>query len=223
MAQYSRPRIPAQEFRDADGQVIHYGDRWPDGDGPDDTYEVVSNPGRFAPLHTIADALVAHLITEYEVDVADEPDPARPEFRRMDESGYERCVRLVPRDPHAAPLTFLYDPFPSITVHAGLLHWDPFPGCGCDHCDETADSAADALEELVFAVVGGRLIERLSTSSPPERRVEVRSGDGDSYQSSVGPEPHLSNDEATRVRSKLRAIGGRWAPWPNQAPAILVK
>ena len=214
MSSYSRPPFPELTFRDAEGHVIAYGDRWPDGDGPDDTYEVVSHPERFEPLHTIADALVEHLVAEYDVAIADTPDPARPEFRRNDGSGFERCVRLVPSDPSAAALTFLYYPFPAVTVHAGLLHWEPFPGCACDHCDETADGAADELEQLVFAVVDGGLGEQLSSAR--EERIELRSADGEMNQSSFGPEPNLTTDEVASVRTKLERIDGWWAAWPRR-------
>lgn len=202
-------------FRDADGHVIPYGERWPDGDGPEDTYEVVSHPERFEPLHTVADALIEHLVAEYDVATTDTPDPARPEFRRMDGTGFDRCVRLVPSDPSAAPLTFLYYPFPSVRVHAGLLHWEPFPDCGCDHCDETADSAADDLERLVFAVVEGGLGEHLSSGR--ERTIEIRSADGDLNKSSFGPETHLTSDEVARIRTKFEAIDGKWAAWPRRS------
>ena len=215
MSSYSRPPIPERTFRDADGQVIPYGERWPDGDGPEDTYEVVSHPERFEPLHAIADALIEHLVAEYDVTVAEEPDPARPAFRRHDGTGFDRCVRLVPSDPGAAALTFLYEPFPSLTVHAGLLHWDPVPGCGCDHCDETADGAADDLEQMVFAVVDGGFGEQLSSAR--ERRIEIRSADGEMNQSSFGPELHLTPDEAASVRTTLEGINGQWAAWPRRS------
>ena len=168
MSSYSRPPIPERTFRDADGHVIHYGDRWPDGDGPEDTYEVVSHPERFEPLHAIADALIEHLVAEYDVTVAEEPDPARPDVGRMD--GFDRCVRMAPSDPNATPLTFLFYPFPSVTVLAGLFHWEPFPDCGCDHCDETALSAADELERLVFIVVDGGFGEQPSSAWPRRSR-----------------------------------------------------
>ena len=215
-SEYSRPPIPVLEFRDGAGDVIKYGDRWPDGGGPEHSYEVVSHPERFAPLHTVADLLIEHLVAQYHVTVTNSQDPARPAFRLADDSGFDRCVRLIPSDPRAASLTFFLHPFPSVTLQAGLLHWEAFPGCGCDHCDETAESAVDALELLVFAIVDTGFDERLSTDSPPMRTVQIRSADGELDQASRGPESHLTRDESARVRSELEQIGGRRAPWPKR-------
>jgi hypothetical protein len=69
---------------------------------------------------------------------------------------------------------------------------------------------------LVFAVTEVGLVERLSSDSPPERTIELRSADGELNQSSFGPEMHFTNDEVTRVRTKLDAIEGRWTAWPRR-------
>lgn len=58
MSSYLRPAIDSPVFRDDDNQVIDYGCRWPDSP-PDDAYSVDRHPERFAPLHRVADALVA--------------------------------------------------------------------------------------------------------------------------------------------------------------------
>ena len=68
VSSYVRPSIDAPTFRDADGQVIDYGNRW-DASPPEDTYSVDTHPERFAPLHTVADALIAHLRDTYDVEV----------------------------------------------------------------------------------------------------------------------------------------------------------
>jgi hypothetical protein len=210
---YVRPTIPVQTFRDASGQIIDYGDRWPDGDGPDDTYEVVSHPERFKPLHDVADALIRYLSDTYAVEVLDDADPARPTFRRGIVVPTERCVRLRPDDENAATLTFFFRSFPSIDVEAGLLSWDVFPSCGCDHCDETVEWAAEELEVYVFAVVGGGLRETLSTT-PPESTIEIRTTDGEHAGTSWSLQSRLSRDEARQVRARLAEVNGPWAAWP---------
>ena len=101
-------------------------------------------------------------------------------------------------------------------VRAGLLSWDVFPSCGCDHCDETADLAADELEEYVFAVVGGGLRESLSTDSPPESTIEVRPTDGEHSGSAWSLESHSSRIEAEQVRARLAELNGPWAAWPRE-------
>jgi hypothetical protein len=55
MADYTRPTINGREL----GAVIRYGARWT-GSPPDGSYSRVSNPERFEPLQTIADALIEH-------------------------------------------------------------------------------------------------------------------------------------------------------------------
>jgi len=60
MPEYTRPAIKTQDFRDEFGAVIRYGTRWT-GAPPDDSYSRVSNPERFTPLHTVADALIEYL------------------------------------------------------------------------------------------------------------------------------------------------------------------
>jgi hypothetical protein len=57
MEGYRRPAIPRLEFRDADGVVIRYGDRWWDTPSEDLPYSVTVHPQRFAPLVDVARAL----------------------------------------------------------------------------------------------------------------------------------------------------------------------
>lgn len=57
LANYTRPEIPDQVFRDADGHVIPFGTRWGNGlKTPDGAYSVVANPERFDPVVTIVEA-----------------------------------------------------------------------------------------------------------------------------------------------------------------------
>ena len=68
---YTRPMLPAPTFIDSTGAAISYGNRWPDGP-PDDAYGVESNLERFAPLHSVADALIAYLRREYRVTISED-------------------------------------------------------------------------------------------------------------------------------------------------------
>src|SRR5438309_1731439 len=77
MSEYTRPAVEARDFRDESGAVIPYGARWT-GSPPDGSYSRVSNPERFAPLHTVADALIEHLRAAYRVDVAALADSELP-------------------------------------------------------------------------------------------------------------------------------------------------
>lgn len=69
---YARPEIPVQVFRDAAGQIIEYGNRWGAGAPPEDSYSVDTHPERFAPLHTVAEALIAHLTAGYDTAVSED-------------------------------------------------------------------------------------------------------------------------------------------------------
>src|SRR4030095_14555690 len=70
-------------------------------------------------------------------------------------------VRLLSRDPQAAPLAMAFTTFPGLTVRVGRWHRDAFPSCGCDACEETADGEAARLPHMVGAVTGGRFREAL--------------------------------------------------------------
>lgn len=71
MSHYVRPVIDAGVFEDEQGRVIDYGNRWGDDGPPEDTYSVDPHPQRFAPIHTIGEALIAHLSETYDVSVTD--------------------------------------------------------------------------------------------------------------------------------------------------------
>ena len=159
MSSYRRPLIDAPVFRDADGQVIEYGKRWEDSP-PTDTYSVDTHLERFAPLHTVADALVAHLAETYDVRITEGPDvvgdllrPSRP---------FVRAVRIEPNDPRCAGLTLVYTDYPGVFVHAGLLHDFFYPMCGCDACDksrfEDADQSAANVAIIVPCALAGALL-----------------------------------------------------------------
>ena len=75
MTHYERPAIDAPVFLDADGRVIDYGRRW-SGSPPEETYSVDTHPERFAPLHTVADALIVFLWNTYDVTLVEGSETA---------------------------------------------------------------------------------------------------------------------------------------------------
>lgn len=219
MSEYVRPVIPRQVFYDANGDVIDYGNRWPNHIAPEDTYSVVSHPERFAPLHAVADALIEHLRENYDLTVTDNMAAADDLMRVHD--GAIRAVRLLPANPDGAPITFVFTSFPGVMLHAGLLQDFPFPDCGCDACDETAESATEALEEMVFAVVEGRfreVVQPVQASDPPftaaSREIIREFYAADGSRSSRGS--HMQFEAAARVdaaEEALRQLPGGWLPW----------
>jgi hypothetical protein len=190
VVEYQRPSWPEMVFRDAQGQVIPYGSRWP-GSPPDDAYCRVTNPQRLAPLITVTEALINHLGSEYQVH-----------------STTEGSVTTLDPGPTAAALRFDVDPVGFVVrVTAGPVAEFVFPVCACDACDEAVELLADDLEATVFAAVAGQLRQRV------ERRclvIEIGGGRTSSSRSL------LKRSERRRIRRLLRDTPDRWDPWPRR-------
>lgn len=207
MPDYTRPAIEAREFHDESGAVIRYGARWT-GSPPDDSYSHVSNSERFAPLQTIADALIEHLRAEYRADVA-----------ALAES-FTKVVTVTPDRADAAPLEFRFTDFPGVVIRAGVRSRAAFPVCGCDACDETWEKVADDMECLVLAVAEGTFVERIALTSDGTASVEyaIRSPNGTGRGGSRGGVEADSGlrDDAARLD---RLPGGHWQPWTSRPKA----
>jgi Family of unknown function (DUF6226) len=207
MPEYTRPAITAREFRDESGAVIRYGARWT-GSPPDDSYSRVSNPERFAPLQTVANALIEHLRAEYRADIA-----------ALAES-FTKLVTVTPDRADAAPLEFRFTDFPGVVIRAGVRCRAAFPACGCDACDDTWEKVADDMECLVFAVAEGTFVERIALTSGGTASVEytIRSPNGTGRGGSSGgveADAGLRDDAARLDRLPV----GRWQPWPRKSKA----
>jgi hypothetical protein len=161
---YTRPHIEPVVFFDDAGDVVDYGNRWAAvGESPpEDSYSVVDHPERFAPLHAVAEALIAHLVSTYDVDVDEGPHVAPGLLHAPSGAEIVRAVRLMPRDDACAPLVVVLTSFPGVRVFAGVLFSDAFPVCGCNACDERWDAVAEELEWVTFAIVGGGFGEEVS-------------------------------------------------------------
>jgi hypothetical protein len=212
---YVRPDLPRRVYTDATGRPIDYGHRWDHLDGPpEEACSVAGHPERFAPLHDVADALAAHLITAYAVELA---TVGPQDLRGPAAVDTVRAVRLTPAAPDAAPLTLVWTGYPGVVVEAGALLTEHFPVCGCDACDDPLERVVEDLEETVGAVVTGALHEWVRggragrdfwvghTLSFPGG---TRSGEG----RRSGPRAELLAD-----RERLAALpDGRWQPWPRR-------
>ncbi|HKP05692.1 MAG TPA: DUF6226 family protein [Microbacterium sp.] len=211
MPAYLRPEVPPAVFVDAFGEPIAYGERWDGGSPPDDTYSVTSNLERFAPLHEVADALIAWLREGYDVTVEDSLDVAT-DLLRVPGSAI-RAVRVGPRGETASPLTFVFTSFPGIHLHAGFLVDASFPSCGCDACDETWERCADQLEETVFAVVDGGFSEGFVDGAelPVSFRLQFAGG-------WRGGTSRAQDQPADRLEAAKPALlsGRTWAAWPRR-------
>ncbi|MGO3885133.1 MAG: DUF6226 family protein, partial [Mycetocola sp.] len=159
-ADYVRPELPHAEYLDENGQVIRYGERW-SGSPPEGSYSVASHTERYAVLHTVATALINHLVERYDVDVTDDLTVGDDLVHPF--PGALRAVRISPRRADAAELSIVFTDFPGIAIHAGALHDSAYPMCGCDACDTSAEGEVEELEERVLAVADGRFQEGITS------------------------------------------------------------
>ncbi|MGO4807835.1 DUF6226 family protein [Arthrobacter sp. 2MCAF15] len=208
---YVRPDLPAAIYYSPDGEPIPYGRQWGD-EGPDpDSYSVDSHPERFAGLHVVARALIDHLAAAYDVEVHEDPVQARDIL--IDVRDVLHAVRVTPRRSGAAPLTFVLTGYPGVVVHAGVLHDFPFPVCGCDACDETAETTAERMEMLVLTVAAGGYAERYPVGRRRWSEYALTAFDGSGSESGSG-EPPVAATRLHEAEIRLRDVAGPWRPWP---------
>lgn len=213
MGEYRRPTVTVAEFRDESGAVIRYGRRWNGGEPPAESYSVTHDLERFRPLHAVAEALIAHLVGEYDVGVEDDPAAATKLVHPRDD--VVRAVRLVPADRTAAPMTFVFTSFPSVILHAGALHDFPYPVCGCDACDEDWEHLARELEWHVRAVVDGGFRERVEPSHALGIAFSLSAPDGSTHSGTARADD-LPADLVAAARAALPHEGA-WAAWTRRA------
>ena len=158
-------------------------DTWGPEGPPDEAYSRVTNPERFQPLHEAALRLLDRLGADFDVEMSE---------------GYGLCVMgisedrltrpsigLIPNDPECAPITVAFTDFPGVRVRFGKWKEEPFPDCGCDACDEDADTGIDRMTEMFESVIAGGFREavritrsfgdgwRGSEFTSPGRRVAI--------------------------------------------------
>ncbi|MCU1531908.1 MAG: hypothetical protein JWO49_1479 [Arthrobacter sp.] len=209
---YVRPELPAETYYSRDGEPIPYGRQW-GADAPDpDSYSVESHPERFAGLHEVARALIDHLAAVYDVDVQEDPAHAADLLREARD--VLQAVKVPPRDSGAASLTFALTGYPGVMVHAGVLHDFPFPVCGCDGCDETAETTADRLELLVLTVAAGGYSERYPAGSQGWSEYALTAFDGSGSESGRGEPGPVAAARLQEAETRLRDVTGGWSPWP---------
>ena len=168
-----------------------YRDKWGIEGAPKEAYSRVTNPERFLPLHGAATELLDRLEREFAVERLEGPD-ADDELGKK--SLARPAIRLTPHDPQAAPIVVAFSEFPGLHVRFGSWRTEPFPGCGCDACDETADGSMEEMTELVEAVVAGGFREAMRVPlllGPCWRESEFRFND-DYGRVRRSAKPHLA-------------------------------
>ncbi len=194
----------------------------PDEGPPDEAYSRVTNPERFRPLHAAMLEIIGRLEIDYEVErvkgygldkeLEDRLDLARP------------SVRLTPTDTEAAPIGVTFSTFPGLHLRFGRWYKEPFPGCGCDACDETAEVEIQRLTDIIGDVTVGRFREAVHRPlisfrgtgwvekelwSPAERWTSTRS---------FG-RSRVDAHWAREMSGGRRRLDLHWKPWPRRKAA----
>lgn len=211
MSEYQRPQFSTTVYLDQEGLPIEYGSRWESGSPAKDSYSLTSNTERYAPLHLVATAMIEWLQNTFDVVVEPTDSAVSDLLHRPDE--IIQAVRVTPRDAAAAPLTFVFTPFPGLHLHAGSLHDFSFPTCGCDACDDNIESLIEELEWTVRTVVSGGYSESLDAW--PASWIEYNLNEpGAGAQSGRIKANALPGDRVKLARTVLPA-DGQWLPWPE--------
>ena len=185
------------------------GDRWGMDGPPAEAYSRVTDAGRFRPLHDTAVRLLETLEMTFDV--------WRVEGYGLDEELEEGAlarpsIKLTPTDLGAAPLVIAFTAFPGLRVRCGDWLVMPFPSCGCDACDETADGAGQRFSEMVEHVTSGRFRESTHISLLGDPRHEWKLG---SASHGMGGGSRTGRSRALRL-----IVGGRgsrsWTPWSRR-------
>jgi hypothetical protein len=206
---YERPTLPAKVYLDEAGRPIPYGSRWLGMSPPEDAYSRTENLDRFEPLHTVARALIDWLIATFDVTV-ERNERVAADFGRQLRS-LEAAVRITPRDPLAAPLTFGFTSFPGVVLHMGALVDSTFPACGCDACDDDMLWLVDQLEWTVWVVVTGGASERIDAK--PNGWFEYKLENDTQMESARRKLGEVSAERVEAARGILPA-SGQWSAWP---------
>jgi hypothetical protein len=219
---YHRPEIEVASFVDSNGEKIKYGHRWGMVGPPQDLYSQVLHPERFAPLHTVAGALIDYLVRTFDVEVIDDlamadvrqrlPCEVSENFRQR----YQRVVRVTPANPDGSPVTIIFTDYPGIALEMGVFGETLIPHCGCDACDDDVFDDCETLEKHVLAVALGSFHESIrrhdysSNVSAPER--------GSWSQCDKLPVDTYTADYIRTARQRLASLPNSWQPWVRRAP-----
>jgi hypothetical protein len=187
------------------------GHRWAADSPPLEAYSRVTNPQRFASLHDVAAELLDRLELDFNVERTEGSD-LDPEL----EAGYKLArpsVTLVPRDTGAAPVVIVFSGFPGLRVRFGRWCTSAFPTCGCDACDETAESETERLKSLIDSLTAGRFREaiRIPADGPAWQESEFWS-----VASHCAQKSQLDRGRARQLVEARDRSSYDWAQWPRR-------
>ena len=187
------------------------GHRWGAAGPPLEAYTRVTNPERFVSLHDTATELLDRLELEF--------DAERREAYGLDpelEEGFKLTrpsVAVLPRDVGAAPVIVAFSAFPGLRVRFGHWYVVAFPTCGCDACDETAQSETERLGSLIDNITSGGFREaiRVRADGTPWKESEFWSTGG-----SFAEESRLDEALARKLVDATGRSSCNWQPWPRR-------
>jgi hypothetical protein len=185
--------------------------RWGAEGQPLEAYSRVTNPERFACLRDSAAEWLDRLEREFETK--------RREAYGLDPELEHDCnlsrpsVALLPRDMGAAPLIIAFSDFPGLRVRFGRWYIVAFPTCGCDACDETAETEAERLGLLIEDMTAGRFREviRVRADGTAWKESEFWSTDG-----RCAEELCLDQTRTRKLLDEGDRLSYEWAPWPRR-------
>lgn len=188
------------------------GHRWGAAGPPREAYSRVTNPERFASLHDAAAGLLDRLEQEFNAE--------RREAYGLDPELEEGCnlsrpsAALLPRDIRAAPLIIAFSAFPGLRARFGRWYVVAFPTCGCDACDETAESETERLKSLIDNMTAGRFREtiRVSAGGIGWKETEFGSRGGRCVE-----RLRLDQDRARKLLDAAARHSYNWGPWPRRS------
>ena len=203
---------------------MSYGNRWgPDGP-PEEAYSRVTDAERFRPLHAAMREIISRLQSEYDVTLTEVYGLDQDMERRVPPAA--PSVKLTPNDSGAAPITIVFSDFPGLYVRFGRWLLEPFPGCGCDACDESAVGEIERLVDIIDDVTAGRFREgiRVPVLSGSAWRERERWADETRLQQrntgtwSRGESP-MDRRVALELTGGARRLDLNWKPWPRRQTA----
>ena len=181
---------------------------------PDEAYGRVTNPERFLPLHSSILELMDRMEQTFDVH--------RTEGFGLDEElegkrGTARpSILLTPADINGAPITVTFSDFPGLYIRFGRWVTEPFPSCGCDACDESAEEEFERLTELVDIVTAGGFQEAVRCPRGPFARDGWRKYEFRSPTHRSSGESRISRSRSLQMTGGARHVRLDWQPWPRR-------
>lgn len=187
------------------------GHRWGFAGPPREAYSRVTDPERFATLHDAAEGLLDGLEREFQAQRS-EGYGLDPELERASNLLYP-SVMLLPRDTGAAPLIIAFSAFPGVRARFGRWYVVAFPTCGCDACDERAESETERLRSLIDNMTAGRFREAIRVDADGTAWKESE------FWSNVGrcaEELRLDQAQTRKLLAEADQRSYEWGPWPRR-------